>query len=332
MKKVLVTGGAGYIGSHVTVQLATAGYDVSILDDLSNSSISSIHNVEKILGRELQWYNCDILDNRCLFDVFNELNPEVVIHLAGRKSVSESFSKPIQYYETNFCGTLNILRAMDAINCKQILFSSTATVYGPCATKCIENSDLLPMQPYGRSKLMSESLIRDWTANDLTKKAIVFRYFNPLGAHQSGLIGEDPAKEPGNIMPLLMRAALEQTVFKIFGNDYQTSDGTGVRDYIHVMDIANAHLSALSSNDTSFNIFNLGIGVGTSVLQLVRTFEKVAGVEVRKEFVERRQGDIAYSCADPSRAFQQLQWTPKYDVTQMCKDSWRFIKLKNNFK
>ena len=330
MKNVLITGGAGYIGSHVAVTFVSEGYNVSIADDFSNSHANTICNIEKIVNKKVKFFECDITDRKALFEVFKIVNPEIVVHLAGKKSVSESISRPLQYYNTNVVGTLNVLQAMDAYKCKQIIFSSTATVYGPNSSKCKENADLLPMQPYGKSKLMCESLIEDWQTTDSLKKAVVFRYFNPLGAHETALIGEDPSNDSTNIMPLLLKSAVERSVFKIYGNDYDTEDGTGVRDYIHVMDIASAHIAAVHSNNTAYKIYNLGIGVGISVLQLLSAFEQVIGFELHKQFVQRRSGDIPYSCADATNAYQNLKWTPRFDLQKMCLDSWNFMKKKNS--
>lgn len=332
MKNVLITGGAGYIGSHVAVTFVSEGYNVSIVDNYSNSCADVIYNIEKITNKKVKSFESDITDSKALFEIFKIVNPEIVVHLAGKKSISESINKPLQYYNTNVVGTLNVLQAMDAYKCKQIIFSSTATVYGPNSSKCAENADLLPKQPYGKSKLMCESLIEDWHATDTCKKAVVFRYFNPLGAHESKLIGENSFKESSNIMPLLLNTAVEGTVFKIYGNDYDTDDGTGVRDYIHVMDIASAHIAAAQSINTTHNIYNLGTGNGISVLQLLRSFEQVIGFELNKKFVQRRLGDIPYSCADATNAYQNLKWTPEYDLEKMCLDSWEFMQKKINSK
>jgi UDP-glucose 4-epimerase len=324
--KVLITGGAGYIGSHVSASIALSGYKVTILDDFSHSSSKTIGRIEKIVDSSIECIQCDILDKIKMLRVFQKVKPDIIIHLAGLKSVSESIIRPLKYYETNFGGTLNVLEAMDRIECNQIIFSSTATVYGASDKKCNEDCNLFPMQPYGRSKLMSEQLINDWSQTSSTKKAVVFRYFNPLGAHHSGIIGENPTREPANIMPLIIKAVLQNQEFKIFGNDYDTIDGTGVRDYIHVMDVADAHISALKANLSAFNVFNLGIGRGTSVLELVNMFEKITGKKVNRNIVHRRPGDIGYSCADATKAAEILNWFPRYNVAHMCEDTWRYIK------
>ena len=326
---VLVTGGAGYIGSHTVVELLNKGEDIVIVDNFSNSKPEMLDKIKQITNKDFKFYEVDLLDRENLDKVFAE-NPEIdsVIHFAGLKAVGESVAKPIEYYHNNITGTLILLDVMRKHNCKKIVFSSSATVYGDPATVPIkEDFPLSTTNPYGSTKLMIEQILNDVYISDNEWSVILLRYFNPIGAHESGLIGESPNGIPNNLMPYINQVACGKLEYlRVFGNDYDTVDGTGVRDYIHVVDLAQGHLKALDKA-RKFNgveAYNLGTGTGYSVLQIVKAFEDATGVEVKYKIVERRPGDIATCYADPSKARDELGWEAKKGIEDMCRDSWRF--------
>ena len=326
---VLVTGGAGYIGSHTVVELLKRGEEIIIVDNFSNSKPETLDKIKKITGKDFKFYEVDLLDKEKLEKVFEE-NPNIdsVIHFAGLKAVGESVAKPIEYYHNNITGTLVLLDIMRNHNCKKIVFSSSATVYGnPKTVPIKEDFPLSTTNPYGSTKLMIEQILNDVYISDNEWSVILLRYFNPIGAHESGLIGESPNGIPNNLMPYINQVACGKLDYlRVFGNDYDTIDGTGVRDYIHVVDLAQGHLKALDKarKFTGVEAYNLGTGTGYSVLQIVKAFEDATGVEVKYKIVDRRPGDIATCYADPSKAKNDLGWEAKKGIEEMCKDSWRF--------
>lgn len=326
---VLVTGGAGYIGSHTVVELLNRGEEIVIVDNFCNSKPETLDKIREITKKDFKFYEVDLLDKENLEKVFEE-NPEIdsVIHFAGLKAVGESVAKPIEYYHNNITGTLVLLDIMKKYNCKKIVFSSSATVYGNPETVPIkEDFPLSTTNPYGSTKLMIEQILNDVYISDNQWSVILLRYFNPIGAHESGLIGESPNGIPNNLMPYINQVACGKLDYlRVFGNDYDTVDGTGVRDYIHVVDLAQGHLKALDKarNFTGVEAYNLGTGTGYSVLQIVKAFEDATGVEVKYKIVERRPGDIATCYADASKAKNDLGWEAKKGIEEMCKDSWRF--------
>ena len=327
--KVLVTGGAGYIGSHTCVELLNIGKEIVIVDNLSNSKIESIDKIKKITGKDFEFYQTDILDEEGLDKIFTENEIDSVIHFAGLKAVGESVAKPIEYYTNNVAGTLTLLKVMKKHNVNKMVFSSSATVYGdPARVPITEDMPLSTTNPYGATKLMIEDILRDVCKADKEFKVIILRYFNPIGAHESGLIGEDPNGIPNNLMPYISKvAAGKLQELSIFGNDYETVDGTGVRDYIHVVDLAKGHLKALEKLDKDARgalVYNLGTGNGVSVLQMVTTFMNINGVEVKYKFVDRRPGDIAMCYADATKALNELNWKAEKTLEDMLKDSWNF--------
>ena len=327
-KNILVTGGAGYIGSHTVILLIEAGYSVIVFDNFSNSSIESIKRVEKIVNKTIKVIEGDIRNQDDLDRVFRDNKIDAVIHFAGLKAVGESVTKPIKYYENNISGTINLCKVMANYGCKSIVFSSSATVYGnPASNPIREDFPTSATNPYGRSKLFIEEILRDIFISDNSWKIVLLRYFNPVGAYESGVIGEDPADIPNNLMPFISQTAIgKREYLSVFGDDYDTHDGTGVRDYIHVMDLADGHLKALDKID-SFNrvmTINLGTGTGYSVLDMVKAFEKASGVEIPYKIAPRRAGDIATCYADPSYAKDVLGWEAKRGIEEMCKDSWRW--------
>ena len=327
---ILVTGGAGYIGSHTVVELLEAGEDIVIVDNFVNSKPEALDKIKKITGKDFKFYEVDILDEEKLEKVFKENNIESVIHFAGLKAVGESVVKPIEYYHNNITGTLVLLKLMKKYNCKRIVFSSSATVYGdpeivPITEECKTGGTT---NPYGTTKLFIERILQDVYVADNEFSIALLRYFNPIGAHESGLIGEDPNDIPNNLMPYITGVASGKLeILSVFGNDYPTKDGTGVRDYIHVVDLAKGHLKALAKirQETGVKIYNLGTGHGYSVLDLVNTFQKVNNVEVKYKIVGRRAGDIATCYADPSKAKKELGWVAEKGIEDMCRDSWNFI-------
>lgn len=330
-KKILVTGGAGFIGSHTCIELIENDYDVLIIDNFSNSDIVTIKNIELITKNIVRYECVDIRDKSALKSIFSNFRPDCVLHFAGLKAVKESVLMPLNYYEVNLMGTMNILALMSVVGCYEFIFSSSATIYGDNDKAYFnEKSQVNPVSPYGRTKLFTEALIKDWVATMTKNRAIVMRYFNPIGAHQSGLIGESPKDEPNNLMPIILKVVnkLQQHLL-IFGNDYPTRDGTGLRDYIHVCDLAIGHVLALKKiNDFErFEIFNLGCGIGYTVKELVHTFEKVNDVHIPTKLTNRRPGDVAVSLADISKASEMLGFKSLKSLEDMCKDAWRWNSL-----
>lgn len=326
-KYILVTGGAGYIGSHTCIELLEAGHRVVVLDNLANSSEEALRRVQKITGKTLEFVEGDIrsLDN--LEAVFSRFPVGAVIHFAGLKAVGESVSMPLHYYQNNVAGTLNLLQVMDRHDCRRLVFSSSATVYGdPASVPINEDFPLSATNPYGRSKLIIEEMLRDLYRSDERWSLALLRYFNPVGAHVSGMIGEDPRDTPNNLMPYITQVAVgKRERLSVFGGDYPTPDGTGVRDYIHVVDLAKGHIKALQALDApQLLTVNLGTGQGYSVLEMVAALAKASGRTVPYEIVDRRPGDVAQCYADPSLAFELLGWRAELDLARMCEDSWRW--------
>lgn len=328
---MLITGGAGYIGSHTLVELHSAGYDFMVYDNLSNSSKESLKRVEKIINKSIIFEEGDIRDVARLKEVFSNYSIDSVIHFAGLKAVGESVAKPLEYYDNNIVGTLRLLEVMKEFKCKKIVFSSSATVYGDPASTPIKED--FPTggttNPYGTSKYMIERILEDLYISDNSFKIAILRYFNPVGAHKSGMIGEDPNGIPNNLMPFISQVAVgKREYLSVFGGDYDTHDGTGVRDYIHVVDLAIAHVKAVeyvnNSNDIKPLIVNLGTGIGYSVLDVVKAFEKASGQKVSYRLAGRRAGDIAKCYTDPSYAKQALGWEATRTLEEMCEDSWRW--------
>lgn len=337
---ILVTGGAGYIGSHTCVELLQAGYRVSVVDNLSNSKLKSIERIETIAKKKVNFYPLDIRHKAAMAEVFAGEKFDAVIHFAGLKAVGESCEQPLSYYDNNFCGTVALTEVMAEAGVRKVVFSSSATVYGdPHTVPITENFPLTATNPYGRSKLMIEDFFRDLAAADRQCKATrpwkiaLLRYFNPIGAHSSGLIGEDPNGIPNNLMPYVSQVAIGRLKqLAVFGDDYPTPDGTGVRDYIHVVDLAKGHLKALQAlagqrfKQGDCKAYNLGTGNGYSVLQLIRTFEKVTGQKINYKIAPRRAGDIAACYADPGIAENELDWRAEKNLEDMVADSWRWQK------
>ncbi len=328
---ILITGGAGYIGSHTLVELANANYDFIVYDNLSNSSQESLKRVEKIIGKSITFINGDIRDTQKLKELFSSHTISSVIHFAGLKAVGQSVEQPLEYYDNNVVGTLRLLEVMKEFGCKKIVFSSSATVYGdPATTPILENFPVGgTTNPYGTSKYMIERILEDLYVSDNTFKIVILRYFNPVGAHKSGTIGEDPNGIPNNLMPFISQVAVgKREYLNVFGSDYDTHDGTGVRDYIHVVDLAYGHVKAIEYLDANENIkpliVNLGTGTGYSVLDVVKAFEKASGKKVPYKLVDRRAGDIAKCFANPSYAKEILGWVAKRNLDEMCEDSWRW--------
>jgi UDP-glucose 4-epimerase len=329
--QILVTGGAGYIGSHTIIELHKAGYDFVVYDNLSNSSKESIKRVEKIIDKNIIFEEGDIRDIKKLDEVFKKYSIQSVIHFAGLKAVGESVEKPLEYYDNNIVGTLKLLEVMKKNNCKKIVFSSSATVYGnPQQMPIKENFPIGgTTNPYGTSKYMIERILEDLYISDNSFKIAILRYFNPVGAYESGEIGEDPNGIPNNLMPFITQVAVGKREFlSVFGSDYDTIDGTGVRDYIHVVDLAYGHVKAIDYLNNSDEIeplkVNLGTGKGYSVLEMVKAFEKASGQKINYKLVDRRAGDIAKCYADPSAAKELLGWEAKKSIDDMCADSWRW--------
>ncbi|WP_347548711.1 UDP-glucose 4-epimerase GalE [Pseudalkalibacillus hwajinpoensis] len=325
---VLVTGGAGYIGSHTCVQLLDHGSDIVVVDNFSNSKMESLDRVRELTERDFPFYEVDLLDRASLERVFEENHIEAVIHFAGLKAVGESVAKPLHYYHNNLTGTFVLCEVMEKYNVRNIVFSSSATVYGmPDVMPITEEAPLSATNPYGQTKLMIEQILRDLHVADSNWSIALLRYFNPIGAHVSGRIGEDPNGIPNNLMPFISQVAvgkLEQ--LSVFGDDYDTADGTGIRDYIHVVDLANGHLRALEHvlGTTGVNAYNLGTGNGYSVLQMVKAFEEVTGKEVAYSIAPRRPGDIGECYADPTKARKELGWVAERGIEEMCCDTWRW--------
>jgi UDP-glucose 4-epimerase len=327
---ILVTGGAGYIGSHTCVELLQAGYDLVVLDNFSNSKIESLTRVKEITGKDLTFVEANLLDREAVETVFQTYKIEAVIHFAGLKAVGESVAIPLHYYHNNITGTLILCDVMNQYGVKNLVFSSSATVYGmPERVPISEDFPLGATNPYGRTKLMIEEILRDLYVADNGWSIALLRYFNPIGAHESGRIGEDPNGIPNNLMPFITQVAVGKLPeLSVFGNDYPTIDGSGVRDYIHVVDLANGHLKALEKVQASKGVeaYNLGTGTGYSVLEIVAAFEKASDVTIPYKIVDRRPGDIAICYADPTKAREQLGWSAKRGIEEMCRDSWNWQK------
>lgn len=329
MKNILITGGAGYIGSHVAVELLDKNYKVIVYDNLTNSSKISVKRVEEITGKNITFYEADILDEKRLSEVFEKEKIDVVIHCAALKSVGESVKKPLEYYHNNITGTLSLLKIMRKYSCKNIIFSSSATVYGD--PESVPITEDFPKgtctNPYGWTKSMMEQIMTDLQKSDPEWKVVLLRYFNPIGAHKSGKIGEDPQGIPNNLLPYIAQVAVGKLDYlSVFGDDYDTVDGTGVRDYIHVVDLAKGHVLAVDKIDKlkGVSIFNLATGKGYSVLEVLKAFEKACGKKISYKIVQRREGDIAKCYADASKAYKVLGWKAKKDIDEMCEDSWRW--------
>ncbi|WP_066295727.1 UDP-glucose 4-epimerase GalE [Arthrobacter luteolus] len=328
--RILVTGGTGYIGSHTTLELLQAGHDVVVLDNLANSSTESLNRVQELSGRTAEFVQADLLDPQALEEVFAAHSPEAVIHFAGLKAVGESVAKPLYYYRNNVAGTLNLLEVMDRHDVRTIVFSSSATVYGASEeVPLVEKMPMDAVNPYGRTKEQIEDILADLGASDERWSIALLRYFNPVGAHESGRIGEDPTGVPNNLLPFVAQVAVgRREKVMVFGNDYPTPDGTGVRDYIHVMDLAAGHLAALDYIAARKGVkrWNLGTGNGSSVLEVLAAFSKAAGKDVPYEFAPRRPGDAAVSYADPSAALAELGWSAGRSLDDMCQDHWNWQK------
>lgn len=330
--KVLVTGGAGYIGSHTCVELLEAGYDVVVVDNLYNASEKSVERVKEITGKDPAFYQADILDEEALDKIFDKEKVDAVIHFAGLKAVGESVAKPLEYYKNNITGTLVLCDVMRKHNVKNIIFSSSATVYGdpafiPITEECPKGT---PTNPYGWTKSMIEQILTDFHTADSDWNVILLRYFNPIGAHKSGKIGEDPKGIPNNLLPYVAQVAIGKLeCLGVFGNDYDTPDGTGVRDYIHVVDLAKGHVKAIDKikENPGVKIYNLGTGKGYSVLDIVKAFSKACGHEIPYVIKERRPGDIASCYSDASLAKKELGWEAEYGIEEMCADSWNWQKM-----
>ncbi len=325
--KVLVTGGTGYIGSHTVVELLNNGYEVIIVDNLVNSKIEVVDKIKTLTNKEFTFIKGDVCDYELMTKIFDENKIDAVIHFAGLKAVGESVEKPLEYYENNVGSTMNLVKVMKEHNCKNIVFSSSATVYGtPEALPIKEDFPLSTTNPYGTTKLVNEWILSDIYKADNEWKVTLLRYFNPIGSEKTGLLGEDPKDIPNNLMPYIVRVAVGKlNHLSVFGNDYPTHDGTGVRDYIHVVDLAKGHVKALENNINGLFIYNLGTGKGYSVLDLVKTFEKVNNVKIPYEIVGRRAGDVAECYADPTKAFNELGWKAELGIDEMCRDSYNFI-------
>ena len=328
--KVLVTGGTGYIGSHTCVELLDSGYEIVVIDNLSNSKMEVVDKIKEITGKDFKFYEGDCCDKNILIKIFEENKIDAVIHFAGFKAVGESVKLPLKYYRNNLDSTITLLEVMKEFNCKKIVFSSSATVYGkPKSLPIKEDFPLSTTNPYGTTKLMIEGILRDLYVSDNEWSIAILRYFNPIGAHKSGLIGENPNDIPNNLMPYIVKVATKELeVLNIFGNDYDTKDGTGVRDYIHVVDLAKGHIKAIEKvlKDKGVDAYNLGTGNGYSVLEIVNTFMNVNNIDVNYKIVSRRPGDIDACYADPNYAKEKLNWEANLGIEEMCKDSYNFVK------
>jgi len=327
--KILVTGGAGYIGSHTCIELLNAGHDIVVVDNLSNSSMESVKRIEEITGKSMRFHKLDLLDKTGLEVVFNSSKIDSVIHFAGLKAVGESVESPICYYRNNVAGTLVLCEVMKEMHVRSLVFSSSATVYGdPVTVPVKEDFPVSAMNPYGRSKLIIEAILKDIYASDNSWNISLLRYFNPIGAHPSGRIGEDPNGIPNNLLPYICQIAVGKLKeLSVFGNDYPTSDGTGIRDYIHVVDLAKGHIKALAKIESARGgvvTYNLGTGQGYSVLEMIKAFEKISGKKIPYKIVGRRAGDIAACYADPILAEKELGWSAELGLEEMCRDAWRW--------
>lgn len=327
---ILVTGGAGYIGSHTCVELIDNGYEVVVLDNLSNSKPEVLNRIAEVSGQSVRFYQGDVCDKHILNQVFAAHSIDAVVHFAGVKAVGESVEKPIKYYQNNVAGTLTLLEVMREFGVNRIVFSSSATVYGdPREVPIKEDFPVGPVNPYGRSKLMVEDILRDQCTADPSFGACLLRYFNPIGAHASGRMGEDPSGIPNNLMPFVTQVAVgKRSLLQVFGNDYDTPDGTGVRDYIHVVDLALGHVKALmwQQESSGIGVFNLGTGKGVSVLELINAFAVATGINIPYEIAPRREGDVALCFADANKAKNELHWEARRGLLEMCQDAWRWQK------
>lgn len=326
---ILVTGGAGYIGSHTCIELIKAGYDVVVVDNFYNSKREALKRTADLSGKPVTFYECDIRDEKGLDKIFKSEKIDAVIHFAGLKAVGESCQKPIEYYDNNIAGTLVLCDVMRKNGCKKIVFSSSATVYGSNNVSPLKES--MPTggttNPYGTTKFMIEIILSDLFKSDKDWSICLLRYFNPIGAHESGRIGEDPNGIPNNLMPFITQVAIgKRECLSVFGNDYDTHDGTGVRDYIHVVDLAAGHVKALQRvlGKSGLDVYNLGTGTGYSVLDVVKAFEKASGVKINYKIVDRRPGDVAVCYSDPTKAYEELGWKAERGIDEMCADSWRW--------
>lgn len=328
--KILVTGGTGYIGSHTAVELIEAGHEVEILDNLYNSKIEVLDRIKEIAGVKPKFYDVDLRDAEALAKVFQENKFDVVMHFAGLKAVGESVEQPLRYYENNVGGTINLLECMEEYGVKKIIFSSSATVYGlQDSPRCVETMTTGKgiSNPYGRTKYMIEEILKDVTVADSEFQVTILRYFNPIGAHKSGLLGEDPNDKPNNLMPIIMKVATGAIPeLSVYGNDYDTPDGTCIRDYIHVVDLAKGHLAALDNMNVGVQIYNLGSGDGNSVFAMVQAFDKASGIKLPSKVVGRRAGDLAELYADPSLAERELGWSTELSIDDAMEDTLRFLK------
>jgi len=327
---ILVTGGAGFIGSHTCVELLDAGYEIAVVDNLCNSKIESIDKIKKITGKDFKFYEEDLVNKDAVEKIFEENNIEAVIHFAGLKAVGESVQIPLTYYHNNIMSTLVLCETMAKYGCKKLVFSSSATVYGnPHTVPIKEDFPLSTTNPYGSTKLMIENILQDLYVSDKEWSIVLLRYFNPIGAHKSGLIGEDPNGIPNNLVPYIAKVAIgELDHLNVFGDDYPTKDGTGVRDYIHVVDLSKGHVKAVEkvSGCTGVNVYNLGTGNGYSVLEVLHAYEKACGKTLKYEIAPRRPGDIAECYADTEKSFKELGWKAELDIARMCEDSWKFTQ------
>lgn len=327
---VLLTGGAGFIGSHTAVLLQQQGFQVVILDNFSNSEVTVLEKMELITGKPFTSVSGDVREVNLLVTILENYKIDAVIHFAGLKSVAESALEPLQYYSNNVLGTISLLEAMNKAGVHSLVFSSSATVYGaPKYLPIDEDHPVGPTNPYGQGKLQAEQILADLSKSSKQWRIISLRYFNPSGAHETGLIGESPRGEPNNLMPVILKVAGRQLgVLKVFGADYETRDGTGIRDYIHIMDVAQAHLDALRnlSKSKGFEIFNLGTGQGFSVIEILKTFEKINDIQIPYEICTKRDGDVAACFSDSRKASVHLQWSPKRSLEEMCKSAWQFYK------
>jgi UDP-glucose 4-epimerase len=330
---ILVTGGAGYVGSHTCVELLRHNYNIIIVDNLSNSSMDAVEAIKKLSGKDFRFYEKDLIHLDALDTIFEENRIDAVLHFAGYKAVGESVTNPLIYYQNNITGTLNLLELMSKYQVKKFVFSSSATVYGiNNPIPYVESMPLLPESPYGWTKMMIEQILRDYAASENDVKVALLRYFNPIGADSSGLLGERPTGIPNNLMPYICQVAQGKIEFlNIYGNNYKTIDGTGVRDYIHVYDLVKGHLKALEKLEEIRNVeaYNLGTGRGTSVLELITAFEKASGIKIPYKISSRRPGDIGEYYADITKASEELNWRPEFTLEDMCLDSWNFISKKN---
>ena len=327
---ILLTGGAGFIGSHTAIVLSEAGHNISIVDNFDNSSSVNLYNLEKIIGKKVNFVEGDIRDTKLLTQALKDFKVDGVIHFAGLKCVGDSVVSPLNYYDTNIAGTISLLKAMQDLSIKNLVFSSSSTVYGnPQYLPIDEPHPLSPINPYGKTKLFVEQLLRDVALSDKSFKAINLRYFNPAGAHASGILGEHPRGTPNNLMPFIAKVALNQIPeLKIFGDNYDTFDGTGVRDYIHVMDLARGHEAAINflPKMSGFEVFNLGTGSGYSVLQMIKAYQVASGKEIPYEVIQNRLGDVASCYASVDKANKVLNWHAKLTLQDMCNDSWKFAQ------